>query len=971
MARTRKLLSPRAPHAASRRFNTIRDRLERLEDRTVPAFTNVLVNNPAADLGSNDTQSETTLVLAGSNVVVAFNDSGSNAGNTKFTGFAQSTNGGATFTDKGTLPTSTSGDAGDPALARDNVSGTIYLATLGYSSSNVIQVFRSTDGGATFGAPVNAASGFSSGHSLDKEWIAVDNAPGVGQGTVYVVFTDFGSIFGPDNGVFLTRSTNGGATWSSPLSLGGSQGGYVTVGPDHTVYVFDFVAGTPQKIQMRKSTNQGVSFGAAVTVANLTATGSNGDLGLTVSSGSGTAVRTNAFPQAAVTPNGMYVSFNDKGPTGDKADVFFVKSTDGGATWSAKVKLNDDATTRDQWQPALAVTPDGNSVGVFWYDRRLDAANALIDRYGVIGTVSGSAVTFGSNFRITDQSFPAVVGQDSLINGTYMGDYDVAVADNGGFYITWGDNRLADSAHAHQPDVRFAKIPLAGTTHFSVTATPSTTTAGAPFSLTVTALDANNNLDPTYRGTVHLTSTDGGAGVVLPGDYTFTDLDAGTHSFTNGATLVTAGNQTVTVADKASSSVNGSATETVTAAAATHFTIGAPASATAGTAFTMTVTAQDQYNNTATSYTGSVQFTSSDGAATLPHDPMTPVPADYTFTAAESGTHTFTNGVTLNTVGSQTITATDTATAITGTATVNVSVLIQATQFAVTPPVTTTTAGSTFSITVTAQDASGNAADSYRGTVHFTSTDTRTGVVLPGDYTFTAADNGVHTFTGVRLVTAGPQSVTATDSVSTTITGGAAVTVNPAAATHLVVGAPSSVRVNVAFTITVTAVDNFGNTATGYRGTVRFTSSLKQTKLPSAYSFTTADGGVHTFTNDVAFTRIGNATLTASDRNNGSVTGSTAIAVTTGPMAGPGASVDSDEGLDELLGEVFDDRPPPDNARGLAVGAVLQQLKDEGILATFFAANGTRSRHDLIALLRNEIEDFLASDVGFGDFNWV
>ncbi|HTK74712.1 MAG TPA: sialidase family protein, partial [Gemmataceae bacterium] len=211
MARTRKLLSPRAPHAASRRFNTIRDRLERLEDRTVPAFTNVLVNNPAADLGSNDTQSETTLVLAGSNVVVAFNDSGSNAGNTKFTGFAQSTNGGATFTDKGTLPTSTSGDAGDPALARDNVSGTIYLATLGYSSSNVIQVFRSTDGGATFGAPVNAASGFSSGHSLDKEWIAVDNAPGVGQGTVYVVFTDFGSIFGPDNGVFLTRSTNGGA----------------------------------------------------------------------------------------------------------------------------------------------------------------------------------------------------------------------------------------------------------------------------------------------------------------------------------------------------------------------------------------------------------------------------------------------------------------------------------------------------------------------------------------------------------------------------------------------------------------------------------------------------------------------------------------------------------------------------------------------------------------------------------------
>src|SRR5439155_12358146 len=149
MARTGSPPSSRARRAATRRFNTIRSLLERLEDRTVPAFTNAVVNNPAADLGSNDTQSETSLVLAGSTVVVAFNDSGSNAGNNKFTGFAQSLDGGASFTDRGTLPTSSAGDAGDPALARDAVSGTIYLATLGYSSSNVIQVFRSPDGGAT------------------------------------------------------------------------------------------------------------------------------------------------------------------------------------------------------------------------------------------------------------------------------------------------------------------------------------------------------------------------------------------------------------------------------------------------------------------------------------------------------------------------------------------------------------------------------------------------------------------------------------------------------------------------------------------------------------------------------------------------------------------------------------------------------------------------------------------------------
>src|SRR5436190_2119982 len=127
----------RPRRGAPKRPGSARPFLEALEDRTLLSYGNVLVNSPVADTGSNDTQSETTLVLAGSTVVVAFNDSGANASNNKFTGFAQSTDGGATFTDRGALPTSTAGDAGDPSLARDNVTGKIYLATLGYTSSNV------------------------------------------------------------------------------------------------------------------------------------------------------------------------------------------------------------------------------------------------------------------------------------------------------------------------------------------------------------------------------------------------------------------------------------------------------------------------------------------------------------------------------------------------------------------------------------------------------------------------------------------------------------------------------------------------------------------------------------------------------------------------------------------------------------------------------------------------------------------
>jgi hypothetical protein len=140
----------------------------------------VLTNTNAGSTGtSNFTQSETTVVAFGNTVVVGFNDSGSNAGGTnKFTGFARSTDGGATFTDGGTLPTNAGGDAGDPVLARNDTTGRLYLSTLGFSVST-IQMFRSDDGGATWMAPVNATPG---GSSEDKQWHTVDNFAGAGGG---------------------------------------------------------------------------------------------------------------------------------------------------------------------------------------------------------------------------------------------------------------------------------------------------------------------------------------------------------------------------------------------------------------------------------------------------------------------------------------------------------------------------------------------------------------------------------------------------------------------------------------------------------------------------------------------------------------------------------------------------------------------------------------------------------------------
>src|SRR5439155_760127 len=171
------------------------------------------------------------------------------------------------------------------------------------------------------------------------------------------------------------------------------------------------------------------------------------------------------------------------------------------------------------------------------------------------------------------------------------------------------------------------------------------------FDIPLPALAAYLHYAPVFRCAVHFTSSDGDA--VLPGNYTFVSGDAGVHTFTNGVTLETAGSQSVTGTDTVTSTITGtSGTITVSDASAIHFAVSSSVSSTAGNAFNVTVTALDVYDNTDIGYTGTVHFTSSDGQHVLP--------CDYSFVSGDAGVHTFTNGVTLKTVGSQTVTGTDT-----------------------------------------------------------------------------------------------------------------------------------------------------------------------------------------------------------------------------------------------------------------------------------------------------------------------
>jgi streptogramin lyase len=209
----------------------------------------------------------------------------------------------------------------------------------------------------------------------------------------------------------------------------------------------------------------------------------------------------------------------------------------------------------------------------------------------------------------------------------------------------------------------------------------------------------------------------------------------------------------------------------VVPAAADHFLLTAPASVPAGTPFDLTVTALDAYGNTVPNYHGTVTFSSTDSSAVLPRD--------YTFTSGpggDNGVHAFAGGVTLFTAGNQMVAARDRSNGtISGMASITVTPA-PADHFLLSAPATVV-AGTPFDLTVTALDPYGNIDTNYQGTVHFTTTDSGSGVVLPDDYTFQPGDAGSAFFPGgVTLVTPGDQLITVTDT-DTGITGSATVTV--------------------------------------------------------------------------------------------------------------------------------------------------------------------------------------------------
>src|SRR5207302_5062346 len=106
---------------------------------------------------------------------------------------------------------------------------------------------------------------------------------------------------------------------------------------------------------------------------------------------------------------------------------------------------------------------------------------------------------------------------------------------------------------------------------------------------------------------------------------------------------------------------------------------------------------------------------------------------------------------------------------------------------------------------------------------------------------------------------------------------------SPAAAATFFISIPPRRTPGAAFDIAIQVYDQFQNTATGYRGTVHFTSSDGRASLPADYTFTSGDAGRHVFRNAAILLTQGTQTVTATDTVSNSITGTRSIII--GPEA--------------------------------------------------------------------------------------
>src|SRR6059058_978846 len=379
-------------------------------------------------------------------------------------GFAHTANGGRTWISASVLQHNVF--RSDPVLNSDNAGHFFYLSLL---QNFFDDLWRSLDGGQSWISIAPADGG-------DKQWFTIDTTNSTGHGFQYQSWSTDGNNYA---GRQFTRSTNGGLTWMNPINIPNSPAwGTLDIDSSGNLFIGGVNLNTGG-IWCVRSTNAkngavvptfdqsiAVNLGGDIVVSEpINPEGLVGQVFLAVDR-SGASTNNNIYLLASVQPSGF--------TTG--SDVMFVRSTDGGSTFSAPRRINDDPVNSSKWHwfGTVAVAPNGR-IDVVWYDTRNAANNTDSQLFYSYSTDGG--VSWSPNVAVSAAFNPL----EGWPNQNKIGDYITVVSDNTGgnvaYSATYNFNRNRDQ---HEQDVYYVRVTPSGGATPTPTATASPTETATP-----------------------------------------------------------------------------------------------------------------------------------------------------------------------------------------------------------------------------------------------------------------------------------------------------------------------------------------------------------------------------------------------------------------------------------------------------------------------------------------------------------
>ena len=381
-----------------------------------------------------------------SKMTIAWRQFNSVTSNFRQAGWGFTTDGGAHWTFPGVLQNGVF--RSDPVTNSDEIGQFFYLSL----QSDVNQSFfcddlwRSTNGGQSW----TLLSGERGAGGGDKQWFTIDKTNGPGHGFQYQ--SDDG-INCSGGGVQFQRSTNGGVTWQAPIVVpNGTDLGTLDVDTNGNLFIggegfsnFSCVRSSNAQIGSQTPTFDRVTqvnMGGSLGSGGINPAGLDGQCFLAIDR-SGTATNNNIYMLASVVPPGRSTT-----------DVMFVRSTDGGQTFSAPRRINDDPVNPNKWHwfGTLSVAPNGRIDSV-WYDTRNAANNTDSQLFYSWSTDGG--LTWAANVAISNTFNPF----EGYPNQSKIGDYITIVSDDTGGNIAYSATfNFNPSRGQHEEDVYYVRV---------------------------------------------------------------------------------------------------------------------------------------------------------------------------------------------------------------------------------------------------------------------------------------------------------------------------------------------------------------------------------------------------------------------------------------------------------------------------------------------------------------------------------